>query len=87
MVWRIYSDKPDASGAFQLVREDRGATPNIVLPPGGYVIHASLGLVSMRERASLAGGSLRIGSGRDGGVRVEVNLPLAGNKEDATCAS
>ena len=50
-------------------------------------ITTSLGLVSMRERASLAGGSLQVGSGRDGGVRVEVNLPLAGNKEDATCAS
>ncbi|MBP6727195.1 MAG: CHASE3 domain-containing protein [Thauera sp.] len=48
---------------------------------------ASLGLVSMRERASLAGGSLRIGSGRDGGVRVEISLPLADSKEDATCAS
>ncbi len=37
--------KPDASGTFHLVREDRSATPNLVLPPGGYVVHAALGLV------------------------------------------
>ena len=71
VVWRVYSDKPDASGAFQLVREDRSATPNIVLAPGGYVVHASLGLVSavrpvtlrndtLREQFDLPAGGLRI---------------------------
>ena len=40
LVWRIFSDKPDENGAFKLIREDRGATPNIVLPPGNYVVHA-----------------------------------------------
>jgi len=80
VVWRIYSDKPDASGAFQLVREDRGATPNIVLPPGGYVIHASLGLVSavrpvtmrnetLREQFDLPAGGLRI-EGRVGSTKI-----------------
>ena len=34
IIWRVYSDKPDASGAFQLIREERTATPNIVLSPG-----------------------------------------------------
>src|SRR3984957_18368356 len=34
LVWRVYSDRPDESGTFKLIREDRGATPNIVLPPG-----------------------------------------------------
>ena len=71
IVWRVYSDKPDASGAFQLVREERGATPNIVLAPGGYVVHAALGLVSavrpvtlrqetLRESFELPAGGLRI---------------------------
>src|SRR3954469_25434746 len=46
LVWRVFSDRPDESGTFKLVREDRGATPNIVLPPGGYVVHVALGLVS-----------------------------------------
>lgn len=80
VVWRVYSDKPDASGAFQLVREDRTATPNIVLAPGGYVVHASLGLVSavrpvtlrndtLREQFDLPAGGLRI-EGRVGTTRI-----------------
>ncbi|HEX7882776.1 MAG TPA: hypothetical protein VF499_08565 [Afipia sp.] len=80
VVWRVYSDKPDASGAFQLVREDRTATPNIVLAPGGYVVHASLGLVSavrpvtlrndtVREQFDLPAGGLRI-EGRVGTSKI-----------------
>ncbi|CAN5297500.1 hypothetical protein BH10PSE10_BH10PSE10_24290 [soil metagenome] len=80
VVWRVYSDKPDASGAFQLVREDRTATPNIVLAPGGYVVHASLGLVSavrpvtvrnetLRESFDLPAGGLRI-EGRVGTSKI-----------------
>ncbi len=72
------------SGIYRLAIEDDGCG---MAQAGTPPITTSLGLVSMRERASLAGGSLQVGSGRDGGVRVEVNLPLAGNKEDATCAS
>lgn len=80
VVWRVYSDKPDASGAFQLVREDRNPTPNIVLAPGGYVVHASLGLVSavrpvtlrndtVREQFDLPAGGLRI-EGRVGTTKI-----------------
>lgn len=80
VVWRVYSDKPDATGAFQLVREERGATPNIVLAPGGYVVHAALGLVSavrpvtlraetLRESFDLPAGGLRI-EGRVGTSRI-----------------
>lgn len=80
IVWRVYSDKPDASGAFQLVREERGATPNIVLAPGGYVVHAALGLVSavrpvtlrqetLRESFELPAGGLRI-EGKVGSSKI-----------------
>lgn len=80
VIWRVYSDKPDASGAFQLVREDRSPTPNIVLAPGGYVVHASLGLVSavrpvtlrndtVREQFDLPAGGLRI-EGRVGTTKI-----------------
>ena len=69
----------------------QGATYRLAIEDDGRGMQASatpsLGLVSMRERASLAGGHLHIGSGREGGVRVEVSLPLAANKEDTTCAS
>src|SRR3954453_16710576 len=53
LVWRIFTDRPDDTGTFKLVREDRGATPNIVLPPGGYVVHVTLGLVSAVRRVTL----------------------------------
>ena len=33
LVWRVFADKPDDTGTFKLIREERGATPNIVLPP------------------------------------------------------
>ena len=80
IIWRIYSDKPDATGAFQLVREERSATPNIVLAPGGYVVHAAMGLVSavrpvtlrnetVRESFELPAGGLRI-EGRVGTSRI-----------------
>ena len=80
VIWRVYSDKPDSTGAFKLIREDRGATPNIVLPPGTYVVHASLGLVSAarpvtikqdtaREAFDLPAGGLRI-EGRVGSSRI-----------------
>lgn len=82
VIWRVYSDKPDAGGAFQLVREERTATPNIVLAPGGYVVHAAMGLVSavrpvtlrnetVRESFELPAGGLRI-AGRVGTSPIPV---------------
>src|SRR3979490_542763 len=43
LVWRVFSDRPDETGSFKLIREERRATPNIVLPPGSYVVHVALG--------------------------------------------
>ncbi|HLI98601.1 MAG TPA: hypothetical protein VKT76_02695 [Bradyrhizobium sp.] len=83
LVWRIFADKPDETGNFKLVREDRGATPNVVLPPGNYVIHVALGLVSAvrsvslkaetaRETFVLPAGGLRI-EGRVGASKIPQN--------------
>ena len=80
VIWRIYADRPDPSGVFRLVREERSPTPNIVLPPGSYVVHASLGLASavrpvtlrqdtMRESFEIPAGGLRI-EGRVGTTRI-----------------
>ena len=27
LVWRVFADKPDETGTFKLIREERGATP------------------------------------------------------------
>jgi hypothetical protein len=83
LVWRVFSDRPDDTGTFKLIREDHGATPNIVLPPGGYVVHVALGLVSavrpvtlkseaVREAFVLPAGGLRI-EGRVGTSKIPQN--------------
>jgi hypothetical protein len=83
LVWRIFPDRPDETGTFKMLREDRGATPNIVLPPGNYVVHVSLGLVSAvravtlkadtdREAFVLPAGGLRI-EGRVGSSKIPQN--------------
>jgi hypothetical protein len=83
LVWRIFSDKPDESGTFKMLREDRSASPNIVLPPGNYVVHVALGLVSAvrtvtlkaetdRESFVLPAGGLRI-EGRVGTSKIPQN--------------
>ena len=83
LVWRVFSDRADETGNMKLVREDRGATPNIVLPPGNYVIHVALGLVSAvrpvtlkaetdRESFILPAGGLRI-EGRVGTSKIPQN--------------
>jgi len=83
LVWRVFADRPDETGTFKLIREERSATPNIVLPPGGYVIHVTLGLVSAvrpvtlksetdRESFLLPAGGLRI-EGRVGTSKIPQN--------------
>jgi hypothetical protein len=78
--WRIYPDKPDATGVFRLLREERAAAPIFVLPPGGYVVHVSFGLAStakkvqlraetVRETFELAAGGARF-EGRVGDSRI-----------------
>jgi hypothetical protein len=83
LVWRVFPDRPDEAGTFKLIREDRGATPNIVLPPGNYVVHVAIGLVSAvravtlkaetdREAFVLPAGGLRI-EGKVGTSKIPQN--------------
>src|SRR6185503_2333492 len=83
LVWRIFADRPDENGTFKMIREDRNATPNLVLQPGNYVVHVSLGLVSAvravtlkaetdREAFVLPAGGLRI-EGRVGSSKIPPN--------------
>ena len=80
LIWRVYAAKPDATGIFRLVKEDRAAAPTFVLPPGNYVVHASLGLASaaktvqlraetVREVFDIPAGGIRL-EGRVGDVRI-----------------
>ncbi|MPZ56447.1 MAG: hypothetical protein GEU91_08095 [Rhizobiales bacterium] len=78
--WRIYAERPDNAGRFQLLKEDRSAAPTFVLPPGGYVVHVNVGLASatkhvrlraetVRELLDIPAGGIRL-EGRVGGVRI-----------------
>lgn len=80
LIWRVYSAKPDATGVFRLIKEDHGAAPTFVLPPGSYVVHASLGLASaakavqlradtVRETLDIPAGGVRL-EGRVGDVKI-----------------
>ncbi|HEX2216041.1 MAG TPA: hypothetical protein VHG27_05015 [Xanthobacteraceae bacterium] len=78
--WRVFADQPEAGGQFRLIKEDRGASPVFVLPPGGYIVHVALGLANaakrlqvrtdtVREVFELAVGGLRF-DGRVGDSRI-----------------
>jgi hypothetical protein len=80
ITWRVYSNRPDPSGAFRALKEEKNATPVINLPPGNYVVHASFGLASavktvqlrsetVRETFELPAGGLRI-EGKVGDVKI-----------------
>jgi hypothetical protein len=80
LIWRIYSDRPDHTGAFRPVKEERNAAPTFMLPPGGYIVHVTFGLASLakpvqlrsetvREMFEIPAGGLRV-EGRVGDARI-----------------
>jgi hypothetical protein len=80
LTWRVYAAKPDAAGAFRLVKEDKSAAPTLVLPAGAYIVHVGFGLANtvkpvtlrgetLRETVELPAGGLRL-EGRVGDVRI-----------------
>ena len=72
---RVRIEGAAVDGRYRLVVEDDG----VGMAPQA---RSSLGLLSMRERAALAGGELRIGSGAAGGGRIEAMVPFAAAEED-----
>ena len=72
LIWRVYGAKPDSTGVFHLLKEDRGAAPTFVLPPGNYVLHASIGLASAAKAIQLRADTVHeIFDIPAGGVRAE----------------
>ena len=81
--WRVYAAKAEPGGRYKLVKEDKTASPTLVLPAGNYIVHVDFGLatavkpVSLRgpavhEEFDLPAGGLRI-EGRVGNARVPPN--------------
>ncbi|HTZ03879.1 MAG TPA: hypothetical protein VMC05_16220 [Xanthobacteraceae bacterium] len=80
IIWRVYAAKPGANGLFPLLKEERTAAPTFVLPPGNYVVDASLGLANaakavqlraepVHETFDIPAGGVRL-EGRVGNVRI-----------------
>jgi hypothetical protein len=80
LVWRVYPVRPDQSGAFRPLREDKAAAPTFALAPGDYVVHVTFGLASaaktvhlksevMREVFDLPAGGLRL-EGKVGDAKI-----------------
>jgi hypothetical protein len=76
--WRVY--RTDQNGMPRVVKEDKGATPTFVLPPGAYVVNVGFGLASatkvlqvrnetVREVFEIPAGGLRI-EGRVGDAKI-----------------
>ena len=82
LIWRVYAAKPDSPGNFRLIKEDRAAAPTFTLPPGNYVVHASLGLASAAKTIALRADTVReVFDIPAGGIRLEgrvgdVRIPL-----------
>jgi hypothetical protein len=55
LTWRIYAAKPDAQGIFRLVKENKAASPTLVLPAGDYIVHVGFGLATAVRPVSLRG--------------------------------
>jgi hypothetical protein len=80
LTWRVYAAKPEPSGAFRLVKEEKSPSPTLVLPPGPYIVHVGFGLANavkpvtlrgetVHEMFELPAGGLRL-EGRVGDVRI-----------------
>jgi hypothetical protein len=72
IVWRIFPDRPDASGVMRPVREDKTAAPTMLLPPGSYIVHATMGHAHSLKKVQLRAETVReVFDIAAGGVRIE----------------
>jgi hypothetical protein len=72
LIWRVYAGKPDATGVYRLIKEDKAPAPIFTLPPGTYVVHASLGLASAAKAVQLRAETVReVFDIPAGGARLE----------------
>ena len=85
--WRVFRIEPN--GAPRMVKEDKSATSTFALPPGNYVVNATLGLANatksiqlraegLKEIFEIAAGGLRI-EGRVGDAKIppsQINFDL-----------
>jgi len=71
LVWRVFPARPDVSGTFRAIKEDKTATPVMALPPGDYVVHVSFGLASTAKALHLKDSTREVFELPAGGVKLE----------------
>jgi signal transduction histidine kinase len=64
-------------------RAPAGSTAPVLVASGARAVGGGHGLVGMRERATMLGGSLEAGPREDGGFQVIATLPVSSSEEDA----
>lgn len=96
LVWRIFRDKPNAQGRYDLVSTHREASPTAALTPGAYLINAAYGLshitkkmqvqasVPVNETLVLNAGGLRLASVLANGEPITPNSVRYDVFEDET---
>src|SRR5262245_46067764 len=71
LVWRVFPARPDVSGTFRTIKEDKTASPVLALPPGDYVVHVSFGLASTAKALHLREATREVLEIPAGGVKLE----------------
>jgi len=71
LVWRVFPAKPDVTGTFRAIKEDRAASPVMALPQGDYVVHVSFGLASVAKVLRLKETTREVFELPAGGVKLE----------------
>ncbi|HEX5211542.1 MAG TPA: hypothetical protein VFW22_07395 [Pseudolabrys sp.] len=73
LTWRVYAAKRDATGQYQLIKEDKSAAPTLVLPAGNYIVHVGFGLATAVRPVNLSGQT----------VHEDFDLPAGGLRLEA----
>jgi hypothetical protein len=71
LLWRVFPAKPDATGTFRVLKEDRSASPVMTLAPGEYVIHVSFGFASAAKAIRLKEATREVLEIPAGGIKLE----------------
>ncbi len=55
LVWRVFSEKRGGDGHLPLLREQRGGSLHLDLPPGTYIVNAAYGRAAITRSVSVTG--------------------------------
>ena len=83
LVWRVFPARPDSAGVFRMLKEDRGASPVVALPPGDYVVHVGFGMASMAKAVHLREAARETFELPAGGIKLEGrvgDVPIRGGQ-------